>query len=260
MVSLEVIPTHFESNGETLRGNFVKPIGEGPFPGICKYHGLPGSADQVHGMAMSLAAAGFLVLTFDFRGFRASEGYFSLAGEIEDAHAAVTHLSDSEWMRNDWIGVYGASFGGAVAICSAARDDRISSICVRAPIYNTQQFTESSTSDFILHEIATTVPDEMHGAREDTKLFEMLIKLQSDASSYNPMKVVHKLAPREIFIITGDLDPLIDVEGVKRLYNQANEPKKLIIVEGADHNLSDNTSRIETERMVINWFEHQVKC
>ena len=92
MPNIRVEPTEFECEGQAIRGNFVIPGGDGPFPGICKFHGLPGGPDQVSGIATDLAKSGFIVLTFDFRGFRKSEGIFSLSGRIKDAYGAVTHL------------------------------------------------------------------------------------------------------------------------------------------------------------------------
>lgn len=71
------------------------PSGGGPFPGVCKFNGLP-HGDQVSGVASKLASAGFLVLTFDFKGFRRSGGIFRLSREIEDAKHAVTHLLESQ--------------------------------------------------------------------------------------------------------------------------------------------------------------------
>ena len=55
-MKIEVQPTSFTSEGETLRGHFVLPQGTGPFPAICKFHGLPGSSDQISGIATRLAA------------------------------------------------------------------------------------------------------------------------------------------------------------------------------------------------------------
>ncbi len=258
MRSIEIIPTQFISSNEVIRGNFVKPVGEGPFPSICKFHGLPGSADQVHGIAMSLASAGFLVLTFDFRGFRLSDGVFSLLGEIDDAEAAITHLQQSQWARRDWFGVYGASFGGAIAICSAVQDTRIQAICVRAPVYDTERFIASKLAELVMREIALTVPEEMHGIEGVDEQTKVLAQLQQDALRFNPITSIEALSPRPIFIITGDSDVLIDVEGVTRLYEQAREPKELMIVRGADHNLSTDAPRSETEQAVINWFTRQV--
>ena len=118
MEPVRVVPTEFTSEGATIRGGLFIPAGAGPFPGICEFHGLPDGGKEA---APRLASAGFLVLTFDFRGFRRSDGIFRLSREIEDAEHAVTHLLRSELSRKGWVGVYGASYGGAVAICSAAR-------------------------------------------------------------------------------------------------------------------------------------------
>ena len=258
MKDIEVVATEFEVAGEILHGNFVKPTGEGPFPGICKFHGLPGSSDQVHGIAMSLANEGFLVLTFDFRGFRQSEGLFSLSGEIDDAKASVTQLLDSGWARQDWVGVYGASFGAAVAVCAAVRDKRVAAVCLRAPVYNTEKLVDSNLVDLILQDIMYTIPDEMHGITNAHLQQDLLARLREDAAGYNPMKEIYKISPRGLFITSGDADALIDVKGVRALYEQAGEPKELVIVRGADHNLSRDTPRIETERGVIDWFRQQV--
>jgi dienelactone hydrolase len=109
MADIEIFPTEFTSEGETIRGNFVVPPGDGPFPGICKFHGLPGGPDQVDGFALMLAEAGFVVLTFDFRGFRTSDGLFTLSGQIKDAKVALTHLLESDLTVDSWSGIYAAS-------------------------------------------------------------------------------------------------------------------------------------------------------
>lgn len=259
MNDIEIIPTEFNSADNVLRGNFVKPMGDGPFPGICKFHGFPGSADQVHGIALTLARVGFLVLTFDFSGFRASEGIFSLSGEIEDAKSAVTHLQNSYWAEKEWLGVYGASFGGAIAICSAVRDTRIKSICVRAPLYDTKRFTDSKLGELVMREIALDAPEEMHGVEDMADQKRVLASVQNDAEKFNPMNEIAMLSPRPIFIITGDADALIDVKGVTRLYQEGREPKELVIVKGADHNLSTDAPRNETEQRVVEWFTVQRK-
>jgi len=254
---IEIIPTEFVSSDEMLRGHIVKPLGNGPYPGICKFHGLPGSSDQVHGVASSLAFAGFLVLTFDFRGFRHSEGTFSLAGQIDDAHSAISHILSLEWTMKDWTGVFGASFGAAIAVCTAARDERIRSICLRAPVYDTRQFAESQVAELVLNDIAYSVPDEMHGIEDQSTRMTLLNNLRSDAMIYNPMNDISKLSPRSIFITTGDSDMLIDVDGVRRFYERASKPKKMVVIRGADHNLSNMITRLKTEQGILEWFKRE---
>ncbi|MGV9103683.1 MAG: alpha/beta hydrolase family protein, partial [Candidatus Thorarchaeota archaeon] len=142
MADIQILPTEFRSGDEIIRGDFVIPKTDGPFPGICKFHGFPGRDNQVHGIASSLAGAGFVVLTFDFREFRHSSGLFSLTGEIEDAKATINHLLESNFVIVSWVGVYGASYSGTIAVCTAARDNRIDAVCLRAPVYDTLWFAK----------------------------------------------------------------------------------------------------------------------
>ncbi|MGQ4912556.1 MAG: alpha/beta hydrolase [Candidatus Thorarchaeota archaeon] len=255
MTSVKVIPTEFESDGATVQGHFVISEGEGPFPGICKFHGLPGGPDQTSGIATRFAEAGFVVLTFDFRGFRSSEGVFSLSNQIKDARVAVSHLLESELIDESWVGVYGASFGGAVAVCAAASDSRIDAVCLRAPVYDTAWFVRQPMMSALMEEIAAADSTQVRGI-EDTVMREKMIEgMLADSLVYNPMNDISKVSPRPLLIVHGTDDVSIDLAGVKRLFEQARDPKDLIVVEGADHRLSDPQTRRITEDTIVNWFK-----
>jgi len=191
MVSFRVVPTQFISDSELLKGNFLVPEGENSFPGICKFHGLPGSPDQVSGIASRLAAAGFVVLTFDFRGFRSNGGLFSLANEVEDARNAVSYLLKLKQVMKDWVGVYGASYGGAVAVLAASE--------------------------------------------------------------------IQQISPRPVLIITGDADKEIKLDGVRSFCDSAKQPKKLVVIEGADHELTNPEAFEESNETAVNWFKQLKK-
>ncbi|MHA2206826.1 MAG: alpha/beta hydrolase family protein [Candidatus Thorarchaeota archaeon] len=255
MKPVRVIPTEFECEGEVLKGDFVVPPDSGPFPGICKFHGLPGSSDQVSGISTRLAESGYLVLTFDFRGFRRSSGFFRLANQIKDADAAVTHLLQSELTLDDWVGVYGASYGGAIAVLAAVRDPRINAVGIRAPVYDTLSFARSPLIAPAVQSLFETKPPVMHGLDNPDTRKELLDRMISDAEKFNPIYEVAEIAPRPLLITTGDADKGIDVNGVRELYNLAGEPKEFVSVEGANHDLSDPRSYEETVKIVISWFQ-----
>ncbi len=254
---VKILPTEFTSEAETIRGRFVLPKGRGPFPGICKFHGLPGEPDQVSGVATRLAEAGFAVLTFDFRGFRQSDGLFSLAGEIKDASAAISHLLESDLTVDSWSGVYAASFGGAVAVCTLAEDRRANALCLRAPVYDTLWFAQSPMIRPSVDSIVQTDPTQIRGI-EDPKIQARLLRgMVKDARVHNPMNEISKISPCPLLIIHGSDDVGVDLAGVKRLYELAGEPKDLVIVEGADHNLSDPRAYEITMSTVVEWFKKQ---
>ncbi len=257
MSEVRILPTEFTSEGETIRGNFVVPAGKGPFPGICKFHGLPGSPDQVHGISSRLALAGFAVLTFDFRGFRKSDGIFTLAGEIKDAKAAVTHLLESDLTDDSWVGIYGASFGGAVAVCSVPNDPRVNAVCLRAPVYDTLWFAKLPGIPPSIEFIHETDPSQMHDIENSESREVILKQMVLDAEVHNPMNEVSKISPKPTLIVHGSDDAIIDLAGVKRLYELAGEPKDLVVVEGADHNLSDPRAYEITVSTVVEWLKKQ---
>ena len=249
-----MVPTEFDSGGETLSGDFLVPPGPGPFPGICEFHGLPG---HEAGIASRLASAGFLVLTFDFRGFRRSQGVFRLSREIKDAKAAVTHLLRSELSKKDWVGVYGSSYGGAVAVCSAARDERISCVCLRAPVNDPLAFARSPLVQPEVERLLKEKPDEVHGLSDPNTRRKILRWMVEDGARFSPMIEVSKISPRPLLVIGGDADKGIDLAGVRRLFERAGEPKNLVVVKGADHELTDPAANEETMNTAVSWFRSQ---
>jgi fermentation-respiration switch protein FrsA (DUF1100 family) len=259
MADVKIVPTEFKSEGETIRGNFVVPPGEGPFPGIAKFHGLPGGPDQVGGFAMALAEAGFVVLTFDFRGFRQSEGIFTLSGQIKDAKAAITHLLESDLTVDSWSGIYSASWGAAVAICALAEDPRCNALCVRAPIFDTFWFVESPMIQPAVDMIVETDPTQIRGLDDPETQKMILGRMVEDAKVHNPMNEVSKISPRPMLIVHGTDDVGVPLAGVKRLYELAGEPKELVVVEGADHGLSDPRAYEITLKTGVEWFLKQWK-
>ena len=259
MADVEILPTEFTSDGETIRGYFVVPPGDGPFPGVCKFHGLPGGPDIVGGLATKLAEAGFAVLTFDFRGFRQSDGMFTLSGQIKDAKRAITHLLESDLTLDSWSGIYAASWGAAVAICTLADDKRPNALCLRAPVYDTLWFSESPMIRPAVDFIIETDPTQIRGI-ENPKIREtFLSKMIEDSKVHNPMNEISKISSCPMLIIHGTDDIGIPLAGVKRLYELAREPKDLVVVEGADHNLSDPRAYEITMNTATEWLTKQWK-
>jgi dipeptidyl aminopeptidase/acylaminoacyl peptidase len=256
MSPIRIVPTEFTSDGEIVRGDFVVPSGGGPFPGVCKFHGLP-DGDQVSGVASKLASAGFLVLTFDFRGFRRSDGIFRLSREIEDAGHAVTHLLRSELSMKGWVGVYGASYGGAVAICSAARDRRISCVCVRAPVYDTLAFARSPIIQPAVDALLKNDPKAVHGLADPDLRKQILDWMIEDGARFNPMSEISRISPRPLLVIAGDVDEGVDLAGVRRLFELAREPKEFVVVKGADHELTNPNAYETTMDRAVSWFRRQ---
>ncbi|HEY3682605.1 MAG TPA: alpha/beta fold hydrolase [Streptosporangiaceae bacterium] len=119
-----------------LDTSYFTPSGGGRHPAVLLGHGFGGSKADVAGEARSLAGAGYAVLTWSARGFGASEGQIGLDSpdyEVKDVQGLVSWLAKRPEVRLDGpgdprVGVAGASYGGGIALMSAAFDHRIDAI------------------------------------------------------------------------------------------------------------------------------------
>lgn len=143
------------SEGVRLAGDIYKPknmqAGE-KLPGILLVHGWGGTKAHLNrAYAPQFAGLGFVVLTFDFKGWGESNGplmhkeFLSPAEEIvslnlevdhirrvinprtmvQDTRAALNYLAGERQVMSDNIGIWGTSLGGGIALVTAAGDDRI---------------------------------------------------------------------------------------------------------------------------------------
>ncbi len=80
-----------------------------------------------------------------------------------------------------------------------------------------------------------------------------------DSKVYNPIHKISKMSPRPMLIVHGTDDISISLSGVKHLFELANEPKDLVVVEGADHNLSNPRAYEVTMNTVVEWFQKKLE-
>jgi len=116
------IPTH----GVAINGLAYLPAGPGAHPVLVICHGLPGNEKNLD-LAQAVRRAGWVAVTFNYRGSWGSPGTFSFPGNLEDAAAVLTYLRDprnAASLRLDpkRIVIAGHSMGGWVAAKTAARD------------------------------------------------------------------------------------------------------------------------------------------
>jgi uncharacterized protein len=116
-----------------LDTKFYKTSKNNPAPALILLHGFPGNQSSPLGLAEKLNAAGFNILVFNFQGSYLSEGEFSFENCIENVGAAIHFLKNPENMAKynidtSRIIVCGYSFGGAIALESAIRNNEITEI------------------------------------------------------------------------------------------------------------------------------------
>src|SRR4029079_4750184 len=116
--------------GVTLRAWLFVPDGSGPHPAITMAHGVAGVKE--HGLerfARVFAAAGFVVLVHDHRGFGASGGSprydIDPSVQIADWRRAISYWESQPFVDPKCIGLWGSSYAGGHVIVLGATDRRL---------------------------------------------------------------------------------------------------------------------------------------
>src|SRR4051794_39576749 len=125
----------FYSEGFKLSGDLYVPEGlpdDERRAGIVLCHGYTGVKDlYLPDNARVLNKAGYVVLTFDYKGWGTSEGPRSRLApysRVADAQAAITFLSLQAQVAPERLGIYGTSYGGATVVWVGAVDPRVKCI------------------------------------------------------------------------------------------------------------------------------------
>ncbi|MFC4912069.1 alpha/beta fold hydrolase [Actinomadura gamaensis] len=118
---------------------FYRPAGSGKAPAILLGHGFGGTKDDMRAEARKLARDGYAVLTWSARGFGRSTGQIALDSpdyEVKDVRQLIDWLARRPEVRLDGpgdprVGMTGESYGGAIALMTAAYDRRVDAIAPR---------------------------------------------------------------------------------------------------------------------------------
>ncbi|MEV4563849.1 CocE/NonD family hydrolase [Nonomuraea sp. NPDC049419] len=119
-----------------LDTTFFPPPEGGKAPVILLAHGFGGSKQSMRDQAVRLAQQGYGVLTWSARGFGRSGGQIALNSpdyEVKDVKQLIDWLAKRPDVQLDAagdprVGIAGGSYGGAIALMTAAHDQRVDAI------------------------------------------------------------------------------------------------------------------------------------
>jgi uncharacterized protein len=265
-------PIEFYSEGLKLSGDLYLPDGLAPGEkraGIVLCHGYTGVKDlYLPDNARILNNKGYVVLTFDYKGWGTSEGQRSRLAphsRVADVQAAITFLQMQNCVDEERIGIYGTSYGGATVTWVGAIDHRVKCIVSCVGVGHGARWMRSVRHpdewvDLLARSKADREKRVLGGESEMVERSEILLPDRQSAAlaaaaraknpnaintlpldyidetlQFHPEWVVDKIAPRPILFITTDDDRLVPPEESQSLYDRAGEPKKLVILKGFGH-------------------------
>ena len=220
-----------------------------PAPGLLICHGLNAKGSQGLRIYARLAEAackeGFVCLVFDFRGVGRSSGVFDYGvGEQEDLKCVLDWLASRSEVAGDRLIVVGHSLGGAVSLYALEGDTRVKGLALwstpKNHSYNVKKWIRRTRGTLGLHAfLVLSYVDrfvnvqglfglEVYGVRLRPRYVrEKLMKL-NECEAASRLRI-------PILVAVGADDDIVGVDEAQAVYESANEPKTLLIVEGADH-------------------------
>jgi len=240
------------SDGKTIVGILHRPAGESALGAIILCHGMDSGKDseKLVSLGRGLATLGFLTLRFDFAYVGESSEKFediTYSGEVEDLRAACSFIRDR---FSGGIGILGSSMGGTVALLFAAQDQDIAALVTIAAPLHPEAFPRRILSPKGLQKWRDRGFTLYNGRRLNLTLLEDLEKI-------NVVESARKIAC-PLLIIHGDTDEVVPVEEAHELNACASGKKKLLILKGTDHRLSNPVTMQHAISETLDWFTEHV--
>lgn len=216
------------SDGILLQGWYAPGLAPG-VPGIVVAHGLGANRSDVLPIAVWLHAAGFAVLSVDFRGHGESgDGAVSFGyREARDVRAAVDELARRA--PDAPVGLWGTSMGAVAALTEAAADTRVAAVVADSV------FPDLETS--LTHHLELMYGRWSWLARPLVWAWEL--RFWRRARDVSPRRAV-AARPFPVLLIAGELDSRMPVAGAREVLDAATGPKELWVVPGAGHSQSSS--------------------
>lgn len=257
-----------DSNGLKISATIYSPQKNAKVPGIVMCHGFAGVKELLlPSFAQRFSENGYMVLTFDYRGFGESEGERGCLKpdlQIEDILNAISFLRSHPQVDENRIALWGTSFGGANAIFAAEQDGNIQCLIVQLAFGDGQRVVTRDMSDKERENFFTFIEKmETRKKRTGKEMMVPINKVLTDPQSkkfYNdnvdkfpalqikipmltvaetikhkPEQIIGKLPNTPILIVAAGKDSVNPAGESKILFEKANEPKELFVIDEATH-------------------------
>lgn len=227
--AFETRETYFRRDGMSIYAQLYVPEAAQPLPAVIYSHGFAGSHASGAQYAEALAAQGYVVCTFDFRGGSPSgrsggeTTEMSIFTELADLNAVIDAVSALEYVDAENIFLMGASQGGVVsALAAAERPDDIRGLMLLYPAF---VLVDEANARY---QSAADIPDT-----------EFFMWMDVGRAYFEPLldyDIYAAIAPyeRDVLLIHGDADSLVPLEYSRRA-QETYTSAELHVLPGAGH-------------------------
>ena len=203
------------ADGLRLAGWFVPATPGGPAdrvgrarPAVLVCNGNGGDRSMRAPLAAALSRMGLAVLLFDYRGYGGNPGHPTEEGLAADARAALGYLAGRPEVDPERVIYFGESLGAAVAL-RLATERPPAALVLRSPFAS---LAEVGRRHYPVLPVSLLLRDRYDSAALAGRLDAPLL------------------------VVAGGRDQIVPASHSRRLFDAAPQPKRLVVLDGADHN------------------------
>lgn len=258
-------------------------------PTIVMSHGWGGVAALLRSEAVVFARAGYLVVTFDYRGWGASDSRVFLTSpqpprsnnrrftaEVEEVREVVDPIDQTTDLINavswvygepqcdrDKIGLWGSSYSGGHVVYVAARDPRVKATVSQVPAIDSRQFAllgeeRKKTFDEATARARGELGYPPPGARVIGNLRGAPIR--EKLMQYAPVEDAARASHCAMLFVLAENEELFDNKEHGILaHERATGPKKLVIIPGITHYGVYLQARKQAQQLALDWYDEHLK-
>ena len=215
---------------------------------VLLFHGIRSQGTALTHIGRDLVADGLRVVLVDSRGHGRSTGNHLTYGvrESRDARQLVAHLRRSAHLQEP-IAAVGFSYGGAVALQLGAHLPSL-----RAVIAVSTFASLSTVVPAYMRRLIPWIGDWMA-----QRFAKRAVANAGSRAGFNPAQADNLVAVANstaaLLVIHGGADTRIPPQHAQRIYRASREPRRLVIVPGADHGSILGRHRATVKREVRAW-------
>ncbi len=271
----------------------LKSLSGKPLPTIIMAHGWGGTAANFRRDAIDLANAGYLVITFDYRGWGESDSRLILVGpspvkpvsgqnqkfmaEVTEVREVVDPIEQTtDWFNviawaagepmvdKDRIGLRGSSYSGGHVFYVAARDPRVKAIVSQVGAFDSRLVTSGDEQRALTYTEATKrARGEMGYPPPRAKVIGNLIgaPIRDKMMQYAPVEEAAKVKDCAVLFIVAEKEELFDnKDHAKLAYDRMpGTKKKYVVIPNITHYGVYTTERAQAIKLAIEWFDQYLK-
>ena len=277
------------SEGTRMAAEVFAPKGEGNLPTILMAHGWGGVAASLRRDAVVFARAGYLVVTFDYRGWGASDSRVVLVEPApkdppERRFTAevleVREVVDPVDMARDWlnalhwlqaeprcdtnrIGLWGSSYSGGHVLWAAAHDKRVKALFSQVGGMDSRFVVATPEEERKTYEQATkrsrgeiAYPAPMSKEVGNLRGAPIREKLMH----YAPVELAREASHAAMMFVIAEKEELFDNrDHAIKAYEAATGVKKIVTVPEITHYGIYREQRERAQQLAVEWFNEQLK-